>query len=44
MDPTNGDSRMTFIVPKLSKSLPAGTYTLRISNKLGSGETLFTIE
>jgi hypothetical protein len=44
MDPADGDSRLTFIVPKLSKSLPPGTYTLRISNKLGIVETMFTVD
>jgi hypothetical protein len=45
MDPTNGDSRLTFIVPKLPKSLTPGTYyTLKISNKLGSAETRFMVD
>jgi hypothetical protein len=45
MDPTNGESTLTFIVPKLPKPLTPGTpYTLRISNKLGFAETLFTVD
>jgi hypothetical protein len=44
MNPASGDSSMTFIVPKLPKLLVPTTYTLKITNKLGFAEALFTVE
>ena len=44
MDPTNGESRLTFIVPRLPKLLAPTTYALKITNKLGFAESLFTVE
>ncbi len=44
MDPTGGDSTLTFIVPKLPKPLGPGDYTLKVTNKLGIAETTFTVE
>ena len=35
MNPTTGTSEVRFIVPKLSKSFPAGAYPLRVENKIG---------
>jgi len=39
MNESTGISELTFVVPKLSKSLPAGTYQLQISNKVGQAAT-----
>jgi hypothetical protein len=44
MDPTRGESTLTFIVPKLPKPLVPDTYTLKITNKLGTVDTLFTVD
>jgi hypothetical protein len=45
MDPTNGDSWLKFIVPKLPNPLtPNTSYTLKVTNKLGFAETLFTVD
>lgn len=40
MNPTTGESTLTFVVPK---GLSAGNYPLKIVNKIGSDETTFTI-
>ena len=40
-DLANGDSRIRFIVPKLSKTSPA--YTLKVVNKIGYAERLFSV-
>ena len=39
MNESTGISELTFVVPKPSKSLPAGTYQLQISNKVGQATT-----
>jgi hypothetical protein len=39
MNESTGVSELTFVVPKPSKSLPAGTYQLQISNKVGQATT-----
>ena len=39
MNESTGVSELTFVVPKTSKSLPAGTYQLQISNKIGAAPT-----
>jgi hypothetical protein len=46
MNPTTGASELRFIVPKVSKSLPAGDYPLKVYNKIGTAtaDTDFTIE
>jgi hypothetical protein len=44
MDPISGDSTLTFTVPKLPKGLPAGPYPLKVANKVGIAETMFTID
>ena len=47
MDPSTGVSELTFLVPKPSKSFPAGSYPLKITNiKVGTAtaSTNFTIE
>lgn len=38
MDPTNGESRLTFVVPKLT----SGDYTLKVANKVGQAQTTST--
>ena len=44
MDPLTGASQATFIVPKLSKIFPAGTYQLVVTNKVGTTtQTNFTV-
>jgi subtilisin family serine protease len=45
MNPTNGASELRFVVPKLSNSFPAGTYPLKVDNKIGiaTADTDFTI-
>ena len=42
-DPVTGDSRIRFIVPKTSKSFPAGTYRLTVVNKVGQDTADFTV-
>ena len=44
MDPTNGESTLTFVVPKLPKGVNPGTYPLKVTNKVGSAQTTFTVE
>ncbi len=44
MDPISGDSTLTFTVPKLPKGLLAGPYPLKVANKVGIAETMFTID
>lgn len=44
MDPTSGDSSLTFAVPKLPKGMLPGPYDLTVVNKVGAAETTFTIE
>jgi len=45
MDRSNGDSTLTFIVPKLPKGFAYGVaYPLKIANKVGVAETTFTVE
>ena len=39
MNPSTGVSELTFAVPKPSKSFPAATYQLKISNKIGPATT-----
>ena len=39
MNESTGVSELTFVVPKPSKSFPAGTYQLQISNKVGQATT-----
>ena len=39
MNESTGVSELIFVVPKPSKSLPAGTYQLQISNKVGQATT-----
>ena len=39
MNESTGVSELTFVVPKPSKSFPAGTYQLQISNKVGHATT-----
>jgi hypothetical protein len=41
MDPGTGESTLTFIVPK---GLAAGRYPLKVTNKVGTIETTFTID
>ena len=45
MDPATGVSQATFIVPKISKIFPAGTYQLVVTNKVGTTAqtTSFTV-
>jgi hypothetical protein len=43
MDPTNGVSTLTFVVPKLPKGLLPGPYTLKVINKVGTAQTPFTV-
>jgi hypothetical protein len=40
MDPTNGASEIGFIVPKLN----SGGYTLKVTNKVGTAQTAFTVD
>jgi hypothetical protein len=40
MDPGTGESTLTFVVPK---GLAAGRYSLKVTNKVGTVETTFTI-
>lgn len=35
-DPVNGDSTITFVVPKLPKGINPGAYPLKVSNKVGT--------
>jgi hypothetical protein len=44
MEPTNGESSLTFVVPKLPKGLLPGPYPLKIANKIGTAEATFTVE
>ena len=44
MNPTNGESTLTFVVPKLPKGLNPGAYTLKVTNKIGTAQTTFTVE
>jgi hypothetical protein len=44
MDPVTGESTLTFVVPKVSKSFLPGTYPLKITNKIGTVETTFTVD
>jgi hypothetical protein len=39
-DRVNGASRIRFIVPKLN----SGDYTLKVTNKVGTAQTIFTVE
>jgi hypothetical protein len=43
MDPATGASEFTFVVPKLSKSFLEGTYRLKVTNKVGTAQTPFTV-
>ena len=45
-DKVYGDSSIRFIVPKVSKSLPAGSYVLKVENKVGAviASTNFTLQ
>lgn len=43
MDPTSGISTLTFVVPKLPKGLLPGPYLLKVTNKVGTGQTNFTV-
>jgi len=44
MEPTNGKSTITFVVPKLPKYFSPGvTYSLKVSNKIGTAGTTFTV-
>jgi hypothetical protein len=42
-DLANGDSRIRFIVPKLSKTFTGGDYTLKVVNKIGYVERPFSV-
>ena len=46
MNPATGESELKFLVPKPSKSFPAGSYPLKIDNKIGkaTSSTNFTLE
>jgi len=39
MNETTGVSELTFVVPKPSRSFPAGSYQLRVENKIGPAST-----
>ena len=45
-DLVNGDSRIRFVVPKVSSKFPAGEYLLKVSNKVGTttASSNFTVE
>ena len=43
MDPATGTSELRFVVPKLSKSFLAGIYSLKVTNKVGTTQTTFTV-
>lgn len=43
MDPTTGISTVTFVVPKTSKTFLPGSYLLTVTNKVGTGQTYFTV-
>ena len=45
-DLVNGDSRIWFVVPKVSSKFPAGEYLLKVSNKVGTttASTNLTVE
>ena len=45
MNPANGNSTLTFEVPKLPKGLSTGVaYPLKVANKVGTVQTTFTVE
>jgi hypothetical protein len=44
MDPSSGDSTLTFVVPILPKGMLPDLYPLKIVNKVKAAETTFTIE
>jgi hypothetical protein len=45
MNPANGDSTLTFEVPKLSNGFSTGVaYPLKITNKVGTIQTTFTVD
>lgn len=45
MDPRNGQSTLTFVVPSLSAGLAPGTaYPLKVVNKVGTGQATFTVD
>ena len=45
MNPANGDSTLTFEVPKLPKGFSYGiAYPLKVTNKVGFDQTTFTID
>jgi hypothetical protein len=44
MDPTSGDSTLTFMVPSLPSGLVPGPYTLNVINKVGAAVTTFTVD
>ena len=39
MNESTGISEITFVVPKPSKSFPAGSYQLKVTNKIGAATT-----
>ena len=39
MNPSSGVSEITFVVPKPSKAFPAGSYQLKVTNKIGPAST-----
>lgn len=45
-DPVNGSSRIRFVVPKVTRSFPAGVYLLKAQNKVGkvTASTNFILE
>lgn len=44
MNETTGVSELTFVVPKPSRSFPAGSYQLRVENKIGPASTSLDFE
>ena len=38
-----GISTVTFVVPKTSKTFLPGSYLLTVTNKVGTGQTYFTV-
>ena len=45
MNPTNGESTLTFVVPKLPKGFNTGAaYPLKVANKVGTAQTTFTVD
>ena len=45
MEATDGESTLTFVVPKLPKDLSYGAaYPLKVTNKIGADQTTFTVD